>query len=778
MTTLHLPLIIEDSTLRRTSTPLLLALALLAGCTATAPNTGSVQLAVSVPQALSSSDVTHVQVTVSASDMTSVVVDLAKSNGSWGGLIGNIAAGSNRTFLAQAFDSSGSLRFQGQTAGVSISANQTTVVALILQEASSPPPYGNEAPLIDSLVATTTSVQTGASLFLTSTAHDPNPGDTLTLAWTASGGTFSAPTAASSSWTAPASSGIQTLTLTVTDSQGAAVSVSFAINVVSGAATGSAALTLSFNLWPTVSRVSASLNRLDAGQSTAVSALAADADGDSLSYSWTASCPGTWTNATASAASFVPSSVPSGSCNNCQLTVTVQDGRGGQTTGTLNLCIASFSIERFAPRFTNFYQSALFTSPGQTVAFDVTALDPQSSSLTFAWTATTGSLATAQNTASTSHAVWTAPSCVPAGTTLSITATVTNTFNLTAMKSFAVTGLPVCVPTWTSTGPLAAARYSHTATLLKDGKVLVSGGQNISGNALALAEVYDPAAGTWSAISPMVVARTLFTATLLDNGKVLVLGGWRSSTYLTLAEVYDPASGTWSATAPMAFARRQHTATLLKNGKVLVSGGSDGSSGLAAVEVYDPASGTWSAAAPMASARYQHTATLLKNGKVLVSGGLSASGSHLATAEVYDPASNTWSATAPMTSSREDHTAALLPDGKVLVTGGFNGSPLTAAEVYNPASNTWSAAAPLASARYRHTATVLPNGKVLVSGGLNTGVVALAEVYEPTSGTWSATAPMASARQLHTATPLPNGKVLLSGGITNVPLAAAELYTP
>nr|WP_240359190.1 hypothetical protein [Pyxidicoccus trucidator] len=150
--------------MRRTSTPLLLALALFAGCTATAPDTGSFQLAVSVPQALSSSDVTHVQVTVSASDMTSLVVDLARSNGSWGGLIGNIPAGSNRSFLAQAFDSSGSLLFQGQTAGVSISANQITAVALILQEVSPPPPYGNEAPLIDSLVASTTSVQTGASL--------------------------------------------------------------------------------------------------------------------------------------------------------------------------------------------------------------------------------------------------------------------------------------------------------------------------------------------------------------------------------------------------------------------------------------------------------------------------------------------------------------------------------------------------------------------------------------------------------------------------------------
>ncbi|HLM48502.1 MAG TPA: hypothetical protein VK458_31850, partial [Myxococcaceae bacterium] len=225
----------------------------LVACTSQPP-TGSVQLAASVQQALSAHDITRVRVTVSASDMPSRVVELAKSNATWGGLIGNLPVGSNRSFLAEAFDSSGTLRFQGQTAGVSLSANQTTAVAITLQEVPPPPPYGNEAPVIGSLVASTTSVQTGGSLSLTAAVHDPNPGDTVTVAWAASGGTFSAPSAATTSWTAPASTGVQTLTLTVTDSQGAAVSLSLTVNVLSGASTGDAALNISFNLWPTVSK--------------------------------------------------------------------------------------------------------------------------------------------------------------------------------------------------------------------------------------------------------------------------------------------------------------------------------------------------------------------------------------------------------------------------------------------------------------------------------------------------------------------------------------------
>lgn len=117
--------------------------------------------------------------------MSPLVVELAQSNGSWGGLLGNIPAGSNRSFLAEAFDSSNTKRFQGQTSGITITANQPPAVAILLQELELPRPYGNEAPIVDSVVASSTSVQTGSSLSLTATVHDPNAGDPLTLAWTA-----------------------------------------------------------------------------------------------------------------------------------------------------------------------------------------------------------------------------------------------------------------------------------------------------------------------------------------------------------------------------------------------------------------------------------------------------------------------------------------------------------------------------------------------------------------------------------------------------------------
>ena len=71
-------------------------------------------------------------------------------------------------------------------------------------------------------------------------------------------------------------------------------------------------------------------------------------------------------------------------------------------------------------------------------------------------------------------------------------------------------------------------------------------------------------------LAPMSTQRYSHTATLLPNGKVLVVGGFGGpgSTILSSAEVYDPASNSWSGAGSMTDARRLHTATLLPNGKV------------------------------------------------------------------------------------------------------------------------------------------------------------------------------------------------------------------
>ena len=88
------------------------------------------------------------------------------------------------------------------------------------------------------------------------------------------------------------------------------------------------------------------------------------------------------------------------------------------------------------------------------------------------------------------------------------------------------------------------------------------------------AEVYDPSDGTWTQTSSLREERRFHTATLLADGTVLLTGGMtRDFEALQSAEIYDPSGGAWSLTGSMSEALAAHTATRLPDGRVLVAGG-------------------------------------------------------------------------------------------------------------------------------------------------------------------------------------------------------------
>ncbi len=72
----------------------------------------------------------------------------------------------------------------------------------------------------------------------------------------------------------------------------------------------------------------------------------------------------------------------------------------------------------------------------------------------------------------------------------------------------------------------------------------------------------------------MQYRRSEHTASLLPNGKVLVTGGSIDGyTSTNSTELYDPTTGNWTNVGNMQVELEYHAASVLKDGNVLVSGG-------------------------------------------------------------------------------------------------------------------------------------------------------------------------------------------------------------
>jgi len=368
---------------------------------------------------------------------------------------------------------------------------------------------------------------------------------------------------------------------------------------------------------------------------------------------------------------------------------------------------------------------------------------------------------------------------------------------------------PLAVPgTWTAGGALPTATFWATpadpAVRLAGGRLLVAGGADGDGHAVASVALFDPVANTWSAGPALTTGRHQHTTTLLADGRVLVAGG-SAGTPLTSAEIYNPLTNAWTATAEMGTARSGHSATLLDDHSVLVAGGRgpDGRA-LTSVERYDPAVGTWTTAAPMTDPRSAHQAVRLGNGRVLVVGGALPTGggsSAIAYCELYEPSTG-WTPTGELSTPRAGHQATLLPDGTVLVTGGdtagiqadgiFRPDSLDTAERYDPATGVWKPAARMPGRRTRHRSVLLRTGRVLITGGTGGPAFAAghrsAAVYDPKSDTWTTTGALALGRWAQLTAELADGRIVVAGGIARAGAAApgpgpalsatTEIFTP
>ncbi|MBI3181163.1 MAG: hypothetical protein HYZ28_03365 [Myxococcales bacterium] len=378
---------------------------------------------------------------------------------------------------------------------------------------------------------------------------------------------------------------------------------------------------------------------------------------------------------------------------------------------------------------------------------------------------------------------------------------------------------------------LSTARAGHTATLLQNGKVLIAGGYELKSgkrSALHRAEFFNPATGGFEDAPDLGVVNTaqqftplpraFHTATLLKNGQVLIWGG----------EGYD-ASGTVAPWASVLIfdadqnmylglpwnyvtgvGRTRHAAALERSGKVLVVGGytrKQGSSDLSLedrVEWYDPASAKGTVVGGVSLPRGEMSGVPVQDGRyVAVAGGFDGTvlkdevsffefdGTAFVKAQSSSPPR--------LREPRRAAGAALFRQGNdVLLVGGYTDpstvKPASTSEIVTTKDSFTVAEGPtVGAARGDICAAALSDGRVLAIGGRTVdgvgapprsdGTVEL--LVSQSSGASSVLAKESLRKPAyhHTCTVMADGSVLVLGGVreqagTLEVLQDALIYTP
>jgi hypothetical protein len=323
---------------------------------------------------------------------------------------------------------------------------------------------------------------------------------------------------------------------------------------------------------------------------------------------------------------------------------------------------------------------------------------------------------------------------------------------------------------WELAGASLGVGVLSQTTALPDGRVLFTGGLDLTtGQPTTTASIYDPATQTTTALT-MAFPRAGHGASLMGNGKVLVTGGLAAFDLTNLlalfngiqstTEIFDPATNTFAPGPAMLEARALHTSTTLTNGQVLIAGG------LTLIPIinlptvsatayrFNPTTGSFGLPSLFSGARFMHTAAPLTGGRVLLVGGLTLDLSTFLTTlnpldlivgtrtdcQVFTPGIlgfGTFATVNGLQVGRAGAAVATLPNGSAVIAGGFSltinpatqtfdASATATADRFTSSPNLLTATGSMGAPRLFPTTVNLPDGTVMVVGGGPT----TAEIYQ------------------------------------------------
>lgn len=223
---------------------------------------------------------------------------------------------------------------------------------------------------------------------------------------------------------------------------------------------------------------------------------------------------------------------------------------------------------------------------------------------------------------------------------------------------------------WKIVDTMSNARASLISVPLQDSTVFIMGGGGGRLGNLSTAEIFNSASANFSQVGESQTNHYL--ATLLADGRVLMTGGQsHDDKILNTAEIYDPMTGEFQETGLMATPRVKHAAVLLNNGRIMIIGGSDsrGYRGrFSSTEIFDPETGQFSEGPEMQFGRHKIRDAVVKllSGNILVAGGARKP-------EFFDiNTQNFVPVRGQLNGPQMFATATLLSNGDVLVLGGYD----------------------------------------------------------------------------------------------------------